>query len=83
MQILGILVVQMATTEESFSMTRASIKQVMREMTNIKCFNLYRGLNSVDPFLTSICTVANGWQELGSSFHKQKTGENGMSIQED
>ena len=58
----------------------------MREMTNILCFNLYRGLNSVDLFrLPSVCEqpVANGWQELGRSFHKQKIGENGMAIQED
>ena len=58
----------------------------MREMTNIKCFNLYRGLNSVDLFtLLSVCKqlVVNGWQELGHSLHKQKIGENGMAIQED
>ena len=37
-------------------------------MKNIKYFNLYCGLNSVDLFC---------------SFHKQKIGENGMEIQED
>ena len=58
----------------------------MREMTNIKCLNLYRGLNSVDLFgLLSVYKqpVVNVWQELGRSFHKQKIGENGMAIQED
>ena len=61
----------------------------MREMTNIKCFNLYRVLNSVGPFfhflLPSVCKqkVVNDWQELEGSFHKQKIGENGMEIQED
>ena len=67
-------------------MTRASIEQVMREMTNIKCFNLYCGLNSVDRFLLpSVCKqpVVNGWQELGHLFHKQKIRENGMAIQGD
>ena len=59
-------------------------------MTKIKCFNLYRGLNSVDHFcfiffLPSVCKqpVVNGLQELGRSFHKQKIGEDGMEIQED
>ena len=58
----------------------------MREMTNIKCFNLYCGLNSVDLFqLPSVCKqpVVNDWQELGCSFHNQKIGENGTAIQED
>ena len=71
----GNLVVTMATAEESFSMTTARIKQVMREMTNIKSFNLYRGLNSVDLFtLPSVCKqpVVNSWQELGRSLHKKK-----------
>ena len=61
----------------------------MREMTNIKCFNLYRGLNSVGPFLfhfllPSVCKqpVVNDWQKLEGSFPKQKIGENGMEIQE-
>ena len=27
--------------------------------------------------------MVNGLQKLGSSFHKQKIGENGMEIQED
>ena len=58
-------------------------------MTKIKCFNLYRGLNSVDPLfhflLPSVCKqpVVNSRQELGHSFRKQKIGENGMEIQED
>ena len=58
-------------------------------MTNMKCFNLYRCLNSVDLFvsflLPSVCKqpVVNGLQELGRSFHKQKIGENGMENQED
>ena len=57
-------------------------------MTNIECFNLYRGLNSVDLFvsflLPSVCKqpVVNGLQELDRSFHKQKIGENDMEIQE-
>ena len=59
-------------------------------MTNIKCFDLYRGLNFVDRFsfifsLLSVCKqlVVNGLQELDRSFHMQKIGENGMEIQED
>ena len=58
----------------------------MREMTNIKCFNVYRGLNLVDLLtLPSVCKqkVVNGCQELGRSLHKRKIGENGMAIQED
>ena len=54
-------------------------------MTNIECFNLYRGLNSAYLFyflLPSVCKqlVVNGLQELDRSFHKQKIGENGMEI---
>ena len=59
----------------------------MREMTNIKCFNLYHGLNSVDLFtLPSVCKqpLVNGWQELGCLLHKQtEIEENDMAIQED
>ena len=55
----------------------------MREMTDIKCFNLYHGPNSAD-LLTppSVCKqpVVNGWQELSRSLHKRKIGENGMAI---
>ena len=68
----------MATAKESFS------------MTNMKCFNLYLGLNSIDLFLfhfllPSVCKqpVVNGLQELGRSFYKQKIGENGTEIQDD
>ena len=58
----------------------------MRGMTNIKCFNLYHGLNLVDRFLLpSVCKqpVVNSWQELCCSFQDQKIGENGMASQED
>ena len=62
----------------------------MRYMTNIKCFDLYRGLNSVYIFgftflLPSVCKqlVVNGLQELDHSFNKQKIGENGMEVQDD
>ena len=59
-------------------------------MTNIKCFDLYRGLNSVDllvSFFYFHLYVNSRWwmacKEFDRSFNKQKIGENGMEIQED